>query len=68
MHRSVRALEAAIDEFIAAHNADGAPFAWIKTADEILASIARFAGNAVTVTAWLSETLSSAGDGPADAD
>ena len=43
VHRSVRALKAAIDEFIAAHNAGGAPFAWTKTADEILASIARFA-------------------------
>ena len=43
VHRSVRALEAAIHEFIAAHNAQSAPFIWTKTADEILASIARFA-------------------------
>jgi transposase len=42
-HRSVRALEAAIHEFIAAHNTTGKPFIWTKTADEILASIARFA-------------------------
>ena len=42
-HRSVRALEAAIHEFIDAHNTTGKPFVWTKTADEILASIARFA-------------------------
>ncbi len=42
-HRSVRALEAAIHEFIEAHNTTGKPFVWTKTADEILASIARFA-------------------------
>ena len=43
VHRSVRELEAAIHEFIAEHNAQSAPFIWTKTADEILASIARFA-------------------------
>jgi transposase len=42
-HRSVRALDAAIREFIDAHNTTGKPFVWTKTADEILASIARFA-------------------------
>ena len=47
VHRSVRALEAAIHEFIAAHNAQSAPFIWTKTADEILASIARFAQRTV---------------------
>ena len=43
VYRSVRAPEAAIHEFIAAHNAGGTPFVWTRTADEILASIARFA-------------------------
>lgn len=43
VHRSVRALETAIREFVDAHNADGKPFVWTKSADEILASIARFA-------------------------
>jgi transposase len=42
-HRSVRALQAAIRDFIEAHNTTGKPFAWTKTAGEILASIARFA-------------------------
>lgn len=43
VHHSVRALEAAIHRFIDMHNAEGRPFIWTKTADEILASIARFA-------------------------
>ena len=49
MHRSVPALEAAIREFIAAHNAGAKPFVWTKTADEILASIARFAQRTLSV-------------------
>jgi transposase len=43
VHRSVAQLKAAIREFIAAHHAKATPFMWTKTADEILASIARFA-------------------------
>ena len=42
-YRSVPELKAAIQEFIDAHQADPKPFVWTKTADEILASIARFA-------------------------
>jgi transposase len=42
-HRSVAELEKAIWEFLDAHNADSKPFVWTKSADEILASIARFA-------------------------
>jgi len=41
--RSVKELEAAIREYIAIHNEDPKPFVWTRTADEILASIARFA-------------------------
>lgn len=48
-HRSVRALEAAIYAFIEAHNTTGKPFVWTKTADEILASIARFAQRTLTL-------------------
>ena len=40
-HRSVTRFKAAIRQFIAAHHADPKPFVWTKTADEILASIAR---------------------------
>jgi transposase len=42
-HRSVQELEAAIREFIAAHNQQPQPFRWTKSADQILGSIARFA-------------------------
>jgi transposase len=42
-HRSVRELERAIWEFIDVRNEEPKPFVWTKTADEILASIARFA-------------------------
>jgi transposase len=42
-HKSVAALIAAIEEFLAAHNDDPKPFVWTKSADGILASIARFA-------------------------
>lgn len=42
-HTSVHALKAAIAAFLVAHNGDPKPFVWTKSADEILASIARFA-------------------------
>ena len=41
--RSVPQLKAAIQAFIDAHHENPRPFVWTKTADEILASIARFA-------------------------
>jgi len=41
--RSVKELEAAIREYIEVHNEDPKPFVWTKTADQILASIARYA-------------------------
>jgi transposase len=41
--RSVLALEGAIKEFIEVHNEEPKPFVWVKSADEILANIARFA-------------------------
>ena len=42
-HTSTIQLERAIREFIEAHNQETKPFVWHKSADEILASIARFA-------------------------
>jgi transposase len=42
-HSSVQELEAAIREFITIHNQQPKPFRWTKSADQILASIARFA-------------------------
>ncbi len=53
-HRSVSELERAIGAFLDAHNTDPHPFAWTKSADQILASIARFAqGTTATQAAQL---------------
>jgi hypothetical protein len=41
-HRSTRALETAIREYLTISNEAPKPFAWHKTADEILASVARY--------------------------
>src|SRR5215831_13104472 len=41
-HRSTRELEDALRLFVAIHNENPKPFVWIKTADQILASIRRF--------------------------
>jgi transposase len=41
-HPSRRALEAVIRQYIVRSNADPRPFVWTKTADEILASVARY--------------------------
>lgn len=41
-HNSVNELKAAIEEFLDAWNEDPTPFKWTKTADEILANVARF--------------------------
>ncbi len=43
VHRSVADLERAIHAFLDVHNAEPTPFVWTKSADDILASIARFA-------------------------
>ena len=41
-HRSTRQLAAAIYTFLDVYNEDPGPFVWAKTADDILASLARF--------------------------
>lgn len=41
-HKSRKALEAAILDYIAANNDDAEPFVWTKSADEILAKMRRF--------------------------
>jgi len=45
---SVKELESAIRESIDVHNQDPTPFVWTKTADQILASIARYAQRTTT--------------------
>ena len=42
VHRSTAELERAIEDYIQLSNADPKPFVWTKTADQILASLARF--------------------------
>ena len=42
VHRSTQALEAAIRVYLKLTNENPRPFVWVKTADEILANIARF--------------------------
>jgi transposase len=51
VHRSIAALEHAIRDYIDAHNVDCRPFAGTKSADEILASIARFAARTLAAQA-----------------
>ena len=40
--RSTRQLEATIKRYLAIHNENPTPFIWTKSADQILASVARF--------------------------
>jgi hypothetical protein len=42
VHKSVQALEAGIRAWIENWNANPRPFAWTKTADEILYSLAKY--------------------------
>jgi transposase len=49
-HKSVAALKAAIEEFLAAHNGDPKPFVWTKSADDIIAKIGRFATRTLAVS------------------
>jgi transposase len=51
VYRNVTQLKAGIQAFIDAHQADPKPFAWTKSADDILASIARFAQRTADVRA-----------------
>lgn len=48
-HASVQELEDAIREFIKVHNQQPKPFRWTKSANQILASIARFASSTLAV-------------------
>ncbi len=42
VYHSVRPLETTIKEYLTSHNAAPKPFVWTKSADQILASVARF--------------------------
>lgn len=48
-HTSATALKHAIDEYIEAHNDEGKPFIWTKTADQILDTVKRFGQRTIQV-------------------
>ncbi len=50
-HNSVKALEAAIYAFLEAHNEKARPFRWTKTADVILAKVARYCATTIRLHA-----------------
>jgi hypothetical protein len=49
VHRSTAELEASIQAYIAATNADPKPFRWTKSADDILAAVQRFCSRTLAV-------------------
>ena len=51
-HSSTHALRHAISAYVDAHNDEGKPFKWTKTADEILAKVKRFGQRTVQVHGW----------------
>ena len=55
VHKSTRALERDIREFLEAHNDDPKPFVWTKTADQILDSLRRYCTKATAVRAKRAE-------------
>jgi transposase len=46
-HCSVRDLESAIEQFVAAHNQNPKPFVWTKSADQILDNLRRYAAETI---------------------
>ncbi len=50
-HTSVPALRNAIKDYIEAHNEEGKPFVWTKTADQILDTVKRFGQRTIKVHA-----------------
>jgi transposase len=61
-HRSVVELKAAINAYLDASNAAPKPFVWVKSADQILASIARFAERTLVAHRRVSDPTSDPGD------
>lgn len=56
VHRSTVELQAAIQAYIDAHNAEPKPFRWTKSADDILAAINRFCRRTLDIHAGLQRT------------
>jgi DDE superfamily endonuclease len=55
-NRSTAELEAAINAYMDAHNADPKPFRWTKSADDILAAVQRFCQRTIDVQTKCLET------------
>ena len=51
-HTNVPELKSAIDEYVDAHNEEGKPFVWTKTADQILDKVKRFGERTIQVHAY----------------
>ena len=52
IHRSTRELEQAIRHYLDTYNETAKPFVWTKTADQILASVARFCQRTSVTRHW----------------
>ena len=63
VHRSVAELERDISAFINATNAEPKPFRWVKSADDILASVKRFCLRTLGVTATDEALVQTSGAG-----
>ena len=61
MHTSIQALENDIRDWIANWNTDPKPFTWVKTADEILNSLASYLHKITPINEELTEPISGAG-------
>jgi putative transposase len=55
VHRSTAELEADIDVFIKAHNDNPTSCRWVKSADQILASVKRFCHKTMSRTSDLGD-------------
>jgi hypothetical protein len=63
VHRSTQDLEAAIEAYIDAVNADPKPFRWTKSADDILAAVQRFCLRTIDTASKQIELTSESGYG-----
>lgn len=61
VHTSIQALENDIRDWIANWNTDPKPFTWVKTADEILNSLASYLHKITPINEELTEPISGAG-------
>lgn len=63
VHRSTQALEQAIRDYIDAHNENPKPFVWTKTADQIIAAVARHCQRQLDLYPYDPDTIDTADSG-----